>query len=96
MAYNQNNLSKINNSMFSGAWNLWLYQSADSFATVKAAGYISNGGAGGVLGGGMKMEVRDLVIVSDTATPATTLASVVAISAAGAVTLSTTGVVVAE
>lgn len=89
MAYDQNNLSKIGTTPFSGAWNLWLYRSADTFATVKASGYISNAFA-------MGMKVRDLVVIVDTATPATTLSNILTCTAAPACTMSQTGVVVAE
>lgn len=89
MAYSQQNLSKISGAPFAGAWNMWLYRSADSFATVKAANYLSNAFDMGV-------KVRDLIVIVDTATPATTLANVLTCTAAPACTISQTGVVVAE
>jgi hypothetical protein len=88
MAYNQNNLSKID-GLFDGTWNEWVYRSADSFATVKAANYIANAFAMGV-------KVRDVIWIVDTATPATTLANVLTCTNAPACTISQTGVVIAE
>lgn len=88
MAYNQNNLSKIDGT-FDGLWNEWLYKSADTFATVKAANFIANAFAMGV-------KVRDVIYIVDTATPATTLANVLTCTSAPACTMSQTGVVIAE
>jgi hypothetical protein len=88
MAYNGNNLSKLG-GQFDGRWNMWVYRSADTFATVKAANFISDGFARG-------LAVRDLIIIEDTATPATTLANVLTCTNAPACTISQTGVVVAE
>lgn len=89
MAYSQQNLIKLTPAPFVGMWNLWLYRSADTFAVVKAANYISNAVS-------MGMKVRDTVIVVDTTTPATTLASILTNTADGATTMSQTGVVIAE
>jgi hypothetical protein len=88
MAYNQDNLSKLGQTPFSGVWNMWLYRSADAFATVKASGYFSNAFA-------MGMKVRDLIVIVDTNIPATTLSNVLTCTAT-ACTTSQTGVVVAE
>ena len=90
MAYNANNLMRVTGSLGGGGIlsNIWIYKSADTFATVKAANYISNAREMGV-------QVRDLVVVMDTATPATTLANILTVTATTC-TMSATGVVVAE
>lgn len=59
---------------------LWVYKSADSFATVAAAGYISNGDDLG-------MQVGDLVLVVDTANGVSRLTTVAAVTAGGAADL---------
>lgn len=60
----------------------WLYTSADPIATVNNAGYITNGYQLG-------MRVGDTVEVRDTATPTTSLCSVITANATtGAVDLS--------
>lgn len=87
MSYSKDNLILLSQGL-KGDFKQWAYRSADSFATVKAAGYISDAQSQG-------MNVRDTVMVVDTNTPATTIANVLAVSSSGA-TLSTTGVVVAE
>jgi hypothetical protein len=89
MAYSQQNLIKWNPAPFAGIINVWIYRSADSFAAVKAANYISNAFDMGV-------RVRDIVFVVDTATPATTIANILTCTAAPACTMSQTGVVIAE
>lgn len=90
MAYNQNNLVSMTNAPFSNLKpRLWFYASADTFATVKAANFISNAFDMGV-------RVRDVIFIMDTATPATTIANVLTCTAAPACTISQTGVVVAE
>jgi hypothetical protein len=90
MAYNANNLMRVSGSLGGGGIlaTIWLYKSADTFATVKAANYISNARDMGV-------QARDLVVVMDTATPATTLANILTVTATTC-TMSATGVVVAE
>lgn len=87
MAYSGNNLSCIVETM-NGGYKEWVYKSADTFATVKAANYITDAVARG-------MGVRDVIKIVDTATPATTLANILTVATAGA-TMSQTGVVVAE
>lgn len=87
MAYDTQKLSRIGGT-FDGSWNMWLYRSADSFATVKASGYFSDAFAKG-------MKVRDLIIVEDTNVPTTTLSNVLTCTAS-ACTTSQTGVLVAE
>lgn len=54
----------------------WTYSSADAIATVNTTGYITNGDALG-------MKVGDLVIVTDTATPTTSLCVVADVTAGG-------------
>jgi hypothetical protein len=56
--------------------NLWLYQSADAAATVKAANYITNAKDLG-------MKVGDGIIILDTNTPLSTLAIVSAVASTG-------------
>ncbi len=56
--------------------SLWLYQSADAAATVKAANYITNAKDLG-------MKVGDPVIILDTNTPLSTLAIVSAVASTG-------------
>jgi hypothetical protein len=90
MAYNTNLLSRFD-GIFDGSWGLWVYRSADTFATVKAANYFSDAAAKG-------MKARDVIYIIDTATPATTLANVltVAFGPPPTCTISQTGVVIAE
>lgn len=65
MAYSSANLTRIG-----GASNgdLWFYSSADAIATVNTEGYFND--AANMLG------VRDVIIVTDTATPTTSLVNV--------------------
>lgn len=60
---------------------IWYYESADSIATVNTAAYISNGN---VLG----MKIGDTVIVRDTATPTTSLCTVISSTAGTSVDIS--------
>ncbi len=85
MAYNKDNLFKLERSPNNGAWNIWGYRSADSYATVKAANYISNAFDMGV-------RVGDEIHIVDTATPALTIAMIVTVTATTC-TMSQTGVV---
>lgn len=59
----------------------WSYSSADAIATVNTAGYITNGDALG-------MKVGDTVEVRDTATPTTSLCTVISVTAGSSVDLS--------
>ena len=88
MAYSAQNLALQAPDLAGTGGQVWIYKSADTYATVKAANYITD-----AINQGMR--VRDLVVVMDTATPATTIGSVLALSSSGS-TLSSTGVVVAE
>lgn len=93
MAYNTSNppnkitmgvLAKVNTTEdTSVGGDLWYYKSADTIATVKAAGYFSDAAARG-------MQVGDVVLVYDRTTPALSVAFVLSISAAGASTLDAT------
>jgi hypothetical protein len=87
IAYSAANLVRLR-GLNSGSWSWWAYRSADSFATVKAANYVSDAVQRG-------LKVRDLMIIEDTATPATTLANIKTVTASGA-TMSATGLVIAE
>jgi len=61
---------------------IWYYESADAIATVNTASYISNGYTLG-------MRVGDTLIVRDTATPTTSLCTVITATAStGAVDIS--------
>lgn len=59
---------------------VWVYRSADAAAAVTAADYFANGDDLG-------MKVGDVVLVSDTATPAGTTHVVSAVTAGGAATV---------
>lgn len=91
MAYNTSNPpSKINQGALAdfgastgGGGDIWFYRSADAIATVKAAGYFSDGVSRG-------MSVGDIVIVFDSATPALSFAFVQSVNANGAVNLDAT------
>jgi orotate phosphoribosyltransferase-like protein len=87
MAYDPNRLSRFD-GILDGSWGMWLYRSADNFATAKAANYFSDAFAKGV-------KARDIIYIVDTATPATTIANVLTVTATTC-TVSKTGVVVAE
>lgn len=76
MAYDGNKLSLMYGTR-DGAFNVWVYRSADAIATVRAAGYISDGTARG-------MKVRDVVWVLDTNVPTTSICSVLAITSGAA------------
>ena len=55
---------------------IWSYASGDAIATVNTSGYFTNGDALG-------MKVGDTVIVRDTATPTTSLCTVIDVTAGG-------------
>ena len=87
MAYDKNNLFKMTNAPYNGAFNLWGYRSADNFATVKAANYISNAYEMGVKAG-------DVVIIvdSDATPPDVTMAAIATVTTTTC-TMAQTGVV---
>jgi hypothetical protein len=74
MAYAPANLLLLKEITAPLHWKMWLYASADSFTTFKAANYISNPLQMGVA-------VNDLIIVLDTTTPAMTLSRVLTVTA---------------
>jgi hypothetical protein len=86
MAYTAANLSEIAGTL---VWNattghkVWVYRSADTFTTVKAASYITDALARG-------MSVLDTLFVIDTASPAVTLCTILTVPSTGA-TVSQTG-----
>lgn len=84
MAYATANLSLIVETM-AGQFNIWVYKSADAYATVKASNYITDALAKGML-------VGDLVMILDTGGPTLTLAMMVTVTSSGG-TMSQTGVV---
>ena len=59
-----------------GGTRLWVYVSADPIATVNTSGYFSNGHALG-------LKVGDTVVVRDTATPTTSLCTVIDVTVGG-------------
>lgn len=62
------------------SFSVWAYKSADAVATVKGAGYFTNGDDLG-------MKVGDVLLVSDTATPLGSITVVSAVTAGGAATV---------
>lgn len=76
MAYVTTNPPNKIADALAGGPTLWLYKSADAKATVIAASYITNAVDLG-------MKVGDLVLISDTTTPLSSLTIVSAVAAAG-------------
>lgn len=76
MAYAASGLSALATG---NGFTLWHYTSADPIATVNTAAYFNNAS--------VQLGVRDLIIVVDTATPTTSLVSVLT-NAAGVVDVS--------
>lgn len=74
MAYSNTGLRLVTQGVGGGA-RTWYYESADAIATVNTSGYFSDGYRFG-------MRVGDTVVVRDTATPTTSLATVIDVSAA--------------
>lgn len=67
MAYAASNLSMLATA---DGWSLWLYKTADdAIADVNSAGYFSGDSVN-------MLQVRDLIIVCDTATPTTNFVTV--------------------
>lgn len=79
MAYSTQNPPSLIAESIGGGGSLWLYKSADVDSTVNGAGYVSNATDLG-------MDVGDLVMVIDTATPKGSFHFVASISG-GAATL---------
>lgn len=86
MAYNGNNLSQTL-SVLDGSYKEWLYRSTDNFTTVKAANFISDAYARGVRLG------DKITIVEVAAPPVMTIALILTSTAAGACTMTQTGLV---
>lgn len=84
MAYTGNTLSLIDYTI-EGGWKEWTYVTSDSLATVKGAGYFSDGVTRG-------MEVGDFVNVINTVTPAYAIYAVSSVSG-NAATVAGTGIV---
>jgi len=81
MAYSTSTApGKVAQKNGSNGATLWVYKSADSFATVAVAGYITNGDALG-------MQVGDLVLVVDTGNSVSRLTTVAAVTSGGAADL---------
>tara|TARA_B110000908_G_scaffold74702_1_gene90026 strand:+ start:2353 stop:2616 length:264 start_codon:yes stop_codon:yes gene_type:complete len=76
MAFNAANLTRLSGA--SGV-SLWHYTSADSIATVNTAGYFN--------AASNMMNIRDVVLIVDSNTPTTNLASVLT-NASGTVDIS--------
>jgi len=76
MAYNSANLTSM---CYGNGFTLWHYTSADAIATVNTAAYFNDASD--------MLNVRDVIIVVDSATPTTSLVSVLS-NAAGVVDVS--------
>lgn len=75
MAYSTSTPPRLMTQAVIGA-KIWYYESADAIATVNTSGYFTNGHALG-------MRVGDTVIVRDTATPTTSLCTVIDVTSGG-------------
>ena len=78
MAFLRDSLSRVGSSQ-GDAPSLWTYTSADAIATVNTAGYFN--------GATIELAVRDIIFVVDSATPTTSIVSVLT-NAAGVVDVS--------
>lgn len=76
MAYSTSNPPRVLAQALGGGGRLWLYEHTDAIATVNTSGYFTNGDALG-------MKVGDTVIIRDTSTPTTSLATVIDVTAGG-------------
>lgn len=76
MAYSTSNPPRLLSAGLGGGISVWTYSSTDAIATVNTSGYFSNGA---LLG----MKVGDVVYVTDTATPTTSIAVVADVTAGG-------------
>lgn len=86
MSYDGNKLSQIN-SLRDGSYHEWVYRSADNFTTVKAANFLSDAYERGVRAG------DKITVIETAATPVMTIALILTSTAAGACTMTQTGVV---
>ena len=75
MAYSTSTPPRLMTQAVIGA-KIWYYESADAIATVNTSGYFTTGHALG-------MRVGDTVIVRDTATPTTSLCTVIDVTSGG-------------
>jgi len=85
MAFSRDGLSRIGSSQ-GDAPTIWSYSSADAIATVNTSGYFNDASK--------ELGIRDIVLVTDTATP-TAHWCIVLSNAAGVVDISD-GTVIAE
>ena len=76
MAYSTSNPPILVSEGIGGKSSMWQYSHTDAIATVNTTGYITNGDALG-------MKVNDVVIVTDTATPTTSLCVVADVTTGG-------------
>ena len=81
MAYVTTNPPALVTQRIAGGGRTYYYESADTIATVRAANYISNAYQLG-------MRAGDTVIVRDTATPTTSICSVISVVTNGAADIS--------
>lgn len=79
MAFSRDGLSKVASSA-GDAPSIFTYTSADAIATVNTAGYFNNASK--------ELKVRDIIFVVDSATPTTSIVSVLSNTAAGVVDVS--------
>lgn len=86
MAYDGNKLSQVN-GLRDGSYNEWVYRSTDNFTTVKAANYLADAYARGVRAG------DKITIIEAASTPVMTIALILTSTAAGACTMTQTGLV---
>jgi lipid-binding SYLF domain-containing protein len=76
MSYSTSTPPAMISQRLGGGFAWWEYRSADAIATVNTSGYFTNGAALG-------MKVGDIVIVTDTNVPTTSLAVVADVTAGG-------------
>lgn len=80
MAYSTTNPPQLLVPGIGAAPSLWVYTSADAHGTVEGAGYFTNGAKLG-------LKANDIVIVTDTATPACVITRASSATTVGAATL---------
>jgi hypothetical protein len=85
MAFTRNNLARLG-SPNTNAPAIWSYTSADAIATVNTSGYFNNASK--------ELAVRDIIFVTDSATPTASICIVLS-NAAGVVDISD-GTTIAE
>lgn len=87
MSYDGNKLTKLNVVPMDGSFGMWAYKTADNFTTVKAANFLSDAYARGVRKGDL------IIVIEDATTPVMTMALILTSTAAGACTMTQTGLV---